>query len=60
MPLLKAKQSLNNLDPGLVLEVVCTDPGSMKDFAVFARQSGHELLRQEEVDGRYTHWLRRA
>ena len=60
LPLLKARQTLNRMDSGLVLEVVCTDPGSVKDFEVYARQSGHELLRQQEDDGRYTHWLRKV
>ncbi|MBO6700887.1 MAG: sulfurtransferase TusA family protein [Pseudomonadales bacterium] len=60
LPLLKAKQTLNKMDSGLVLEVICTDPGSVRDFQVFAKQSGNELLRQEEESGQYTHWLRKA
>ncbi|MBO6555047.1 MAG: sulfurtransferase TusA family protein [Pseudomonadales bacterium] len=60
LPLLKAKQTLNKMDSGLVLEVICTDPGSVRDFEVFAKQSGNELLRQEEESGQYTHWLRKA
>ena len=60
LPLLKAKQELNGLDSGLLLQVVCTDPGSVRDFEVFARQSGNQLLRQEENDGVYSHWLRRV
>jgi len=60
LPLLKAKQALNKLDSGPVLEVVCTDPGSVRDFDVFARQSGNELLGQKEADGEYRHWLRKA
>lgn len=60
LPLLKAKQSLNKMAPGQVLEVVCTDPGSVRDFEVFARQSGNELLKSSEDGGTYTHWLRKA
>ncbi len=60
LPLLKAKQLLNKMEAGLVLEVVCTDPGSVRDFEVFASQSGNELLGQEETDGQYTHWIRKA
>jgi len=60
LPLLKAKQALNRLDAGLVLEVICTDPGSVRDFEVFAKQSGNELLHQEESAGTYTHWLKKA
>lgn len=60
LPLLKAKQSLNKLDAGDVLEVVCTDPGSVRDFEVFSRQSGHELLKSSEDAGTYTYWLRKV
>ena len=60
LPLLKAKQALNRLDSGRVLEVICTDAGSVRDFEVFAQQSGNELLRQESSDGEYTHWLKKA
>ena len=44
MPLLKAKQALNRMSGGEELEVLATDPGSVRDFETFARQSGHELL----------------
>jgi len=44
MPLLKAKQALNKLKAGERLQVRATDPGSVRDFAVFAKQSGHALL----------------
>ena len=60
LPLLKAKQSLNKLDPGQVLQIVCTDPGSVRDFEVFSKQSGNELLHASEDSGTYTYWLRKA
>ena len=60
LPLLKAKQVLNKLDSGLILEVVCTDPGSVRDFEAFARQSGNELLKKSETGGQYSHWLKKA
>ena len=43
----------------MVLEVQCTDPGSVRDFEVFARQSGNELLKSEEDAGIYTYWLKK-
>lgn len=60
LPLLKAKQALNGMAAGTVLEVVSTDPGSVRDFDVFSRQSGNELLKSDEADGRYTYWLRKV
>lgn len=57
MPLLKAKQALNALQPGDHLEVVATDPGSVRDFEVFSAQSGHPLLDSREEGGRYYYLL---
>lgn len=59
LPLLKAKQALNALESGQVLELVCTDPGSVRDFQVFAEQSGHQLLHTAETRGTYFYWLRK-
>ncbi len=36
MPLLKAKQALNGMEPGILLRVIATDPGSVRDFEVFS------------------------
>ena len=60
LPLLKAKQALNKMRPGQVLSVVCTDPGSVRDFQVFANQSGHQLLGSTAVEGRYGFWLKKS
>lgn len=55
LPLLKAKQALNKMESGQVLRVLATDPGSVRDFASFARISGHQLISSEEVEGVYIH-----
>jgi TusA-related sulfurtransferase len=44
MPVLKAKKALNEMAPESLLKVLATDPGSVRDFEVFAKQSGHALL----------------
>ena len=49
LPLLKAKQALNKMAEGDVLEILATDVGSQRDFSVFAQQSGHQLLLSEEL-----------
>ena len=59
LPLLKAKQALNAMETGFVLEVVCTDPASVRDFQVFSQQSGHTLLHSLEAKGIYSYWLRK-
>ena len=59
MPLLKAKRTLNGMSEGELLRVLATDPGSMKDFTVFAQQSGHELLEALENEGVFSYLLRK-
>ena len=44
---------------GEVLKVVATDPGSMRDFQAFARQTGNELLEQLTLNDEFIHFLRR-
>ena len=60
MPLLKAKRALNAMTVGQQLLVRATDKGSVRDFRVFAEQSGHLLLSSEEIDGVYTHVLQKS
>ena len=56
LPILKAKKALAELASGDLLKVVSTDPGSMRDFQAFARQTGNELVSQEQ-DGRVFRFL---
>lgn len=60
MPLLQAKRALNAMQPGQRLEVVATDQGSVRDFEVFSRQSGHALLSAAEDAGVYTYLLEKS
>lgn len=60
MPLLKAKKALNELAAGERLEVIATDPGSVRDFKVFSEQSGHQLLVSRQEEGRYYYLLEKA
>ena len=59
LPILKAKKALTELQSGQTLKVVATDPGSIRDFQAFAKQTGNELLEQETVGAQYIHVLRR-
>ena len=59
LPILKAKKALADMQSGEVLKVVSTDPGSMRDFQAFARQTGNELLEQSSNADEFIHYLRR-
>lgn len=60
MPIYMTSQAMASLEPGDVIEVICTDPGSKADFPAFARQAGHELLSSEERDGTQVFRIRKA
>ena len=53
LPILKAKKALAGLRGGQTLRITATDPESVRDFATFCRQSGHELLETREEGGRW-------
>lgn len=59
LPILKAKKVLNDMESGQLLRVVATDPGSMRDFQAFARQTGNELIEQTQDDKLFIHVMRR-
>ncbi|EGV18585.1 MULTISPECIES: sulfurtransferase TusA family protein [Thiocapsa] len=56
LPILRAKKTLNAMGSGQVLHVVATDPGSVKDFDAFAKQTGNELMESKEDGGKF-HFL---
>ncbi len=59
MPLLKAKKALNELEPGALLRVIATDPGSERDFETFSAQSGHALLDFERQQDEFIYLLQK-
>ena len=59
LPILKAKKALADMQSGEILKVVATDPGSMRDFQAFARQTGNELVEQSSANDEFVHYLRR-
>ncbi|PZP58996.1 MAG: preprotein translocase subunit TatC [Azospira oryzae] len=59
LPILRTKKSLADMQSGQVLKVVATDPGSVKDFQAFSKQTGNELLNSTEVNGEFHFWLKK-
>ena len=60
LPILKAKKAIKGLDDGETLQVLSTDPGSVKDFEAFCRSTGNELLDSSEADGVFTYMIKKA
>ncbi|MDE0153462.1 MAG: sulfurtransferase TusA family protein [Gammaproteobacteria bacterium] len=53
LPILRAKKSLASMESGQVLRVVATDPGAVKDFEAFSKQTGNPLLESSEEGGKF-------
>ena len=61
LPILKAKKALKDLAAGDILEVIATDPGSVKDFDSFCRTTGNELMESGAGDdGVYTFMIKKG
>lgn len=48
LPIVKTAKALKGLASGDLVEVLATDPGSVKDFAAWARVTGNELLESSQ------------
>lgn len=59
LPILRARKALNDMVSGQVLRIVATDPGSVKDFEAFAKQTGNELMTQSATDKEFTFFMRK-
>jgi tRNA 2-thiouridine synthesizing protein A len=59
LPILRTKKALADLHPGQVLKVLATDPGAVKDFQTFSRQTGHELLAHDEAERQFTFFMKK-
>ena len=60
LPILRAKKTLNKMQSGDTLQILSTDPGSVKDFEVFATQTGNELLSSQVSDDEFHFVLKKA
>jgi tRNA 2-thiouridine synthesizing protein A len=59
LPILKAKKALTDMASGQVLRIVSTDPGSVKDFEAFSKQTGNTLLGQSAAASEFTFFMKK-
>jgi tRNA 2-thiouridine synthesizing protein A len=60
LPILRAKKALAGMKSSEILRIVATDPGSVKDFDAFCKQTGHELLDSGEEGGKFTFRIKKS
>ena len=59
LPILRTKKALAEMTSGQVLRIVTTDPGSVRDFQAFSKQTGNELLALNEGEKEYEFFMKR-
>jgi TusA-related sulfurtransferase len=60
LPLVRARDEMDLLEPGEILEVLATDPGAEHDLRSWSRRKGHALVSTAEAAGVYRFLIRRA
>jgi tRNA 2-thiouridine synthesizing protein A len=60
LPILRAKKSLADMAHGKVLKIISTDPGSVKDFEAFTKQTNNPLLSSGEEDGKFVFLIKKT
>ena len=59
LPILRTKKSLNDMTSGQVIRILATDPGSVKDFQAFCKQTGNELLASDTVNNEFIFFMKK-
>ena len=60
MPVLKTRKAIKEIAVGDTLQVLSTDPGSVRDFEAFCRSTGNELLESDEENGVFIFLIRKT
>lgn len=60
MPILKLAKTIKGIESGKVLELLGTNPGSKTDVPAWCEKTGNEFLEQEDEDGVYKFYIRKA
>jgi tRNA 2-thiouridine synthesizing protein A len=59
MPIVRTAQAVKGLASGQTVEVIATDPGSVKDFSAWAKTTGNEIVEQTADGGEFHFVLRK-
>jgi tRNA 2-thiouridine synthesizing protein A len=59
LPILRTKKALTDMTSGQVLKVLATDPGSVKDFQAFSKQTGNALLSSESANSEFIFFMKK-
>lgn len=60
LPILRAKKAISAMDNAQTIKITATDPGSVKDFEAFCKQTGNELVSSGEEEGKFVFFIKKA
>ncbi len=60
LPILRAKKAINGLEVAQTLKIIANDPGSVKDFEAFCKQTGNELVSTGEEGDEFTFFIKKG
>lgn len=53
MPIVKLKKTTKTMEPGQIVKLIATDPGSERDVPAWANKTGAEILDTSEENGEF-------
>ncbi len=60
LPVVKTTKTIKTMEIGQILKLIATDPGAPPDLEAWSRQTGNELLRSMEDNGKFVFFIRRT
>ncbi len=59
-PVMMLHNKVRDMSVGEILRVVATDPSTTRDVPKFCGFLGHELIAQEEADGKFIYFIKKG
>ncbi len=60
IPVLRATKEIKTMEAGEVIEILATDGQAPRDFGDYCKEAGHELVLNEEREGKYVIVIRKG
>jgi tRNA 2-thiouridine synthesizing protein A len=59
LPILRTKKALSDMVSGQVLKITATDPGAVRDFQAFSKQTGNTLVSSDSTDDAFIFFMKK-
>jgi tRNA 2-thiouridine synthesizing protein A len=59
LPIVKTAKAMKDMQPGELVEVLATDPGSVPDFNAWSKATGNQLVEQTQEGGVFRFLLKK-